>query len=53
MPELALNPLLEALKQATPTERKTITKALNTLARLLAQTSPSPTTTSALEVYEP
>jgi DNA-binding MarR family transcriptional regulator len=53
MPELALNPLLEALKQATPTERKTITKALNTLALLLAQTSPSPTTTSALEVYEP
>lgn len=52
MPELSLNPLLEALKQATPAERKTITKALNTLARLLAQTNPSQSATLG-EDYEP
>lgn len=35
MPQLALHPLLEAMRRATPAERKSITKALNTLARLL------------------
>jgi DNA-binding MarR family transcriptional regulator len=39
MPELSLNPLLEALQKATPNERRTITRALNILARLLAQTA--------------
>lgn len=37
MPELALSPLLEALQQASPAERQAITKALDTLARLLAK----------------
>jgi DNA-binding MarR family transcriptional regulator len=40
MPELALNPVLEALEQATPTQRQAITKALETLAHLLARTTP-------------
>jgi DNA-binding MarR family transcriptional regulator len=38
MPELALHPLLEALSQASPTERRAITQGLNTLAQLLFRT---------------
>ena len=38
MPELALHPLLEALGQASTTERKAITQGLNTLAHLLSRT---------------
>ncbi len=38
MPELALSPVLEALQHASPAERQSITKALDTLARLLAKT---------------
>jgi DNA-binding MarR family transcriptional regulator len=40
MPELSLNPLVEALEHATPVQRQTIKKALDTLAHLLAQTTP-------------
>ena len=35
MPELALHPLLEALRHASPTELRAITKGLNTLIQLL------------------
>jgi DNA-binding MarR family transcriptional regulator len=38
MPELALHPLLEALSQASPTERRAITQGLNTLSQLLSRT---------------
>jgi DNA-binding MarR family transcriptional regulator len=40
MPELSLNPLVEALEHATPIQRQTIKKALDTLAHLLAQATP-------------
>ena len=46
MPELALHPLLEALSQASPTELRSITKGLNTLAKLLSSTQ-TPTTSEA------
>jgi DNA-binding MarR family transcriptional regulator len=43
MPELALHPLLEALRHASPTERRSITRGLNTLAKLLSRTqTPTP-----------
>jgi DNA-binding MarR family transcriptional regulator len=42
MPELALHPLLEALGQASPTERRAITQGLNTLAQLLSRTGAQP-----------
>jgi DNA-binding MarR family transcriptional regulator len=38
MPELALHPLLEALRHATPTELRAITKGLDTLSKLLSRT---------------
>jgi len=38
MPELALHPLLEALRHASPAERRSITRGLNTLAKLLSRT---------------
>jgi DNA-binding MarR family transcriptional regulator len=38
MPELALHPLLEALRHASPTELRSITKGLDTLAQLLSRT---------------
>jgi len=38
MPELALHPLLEALSQASPTERRAITQGLNALSQLLSRT---------------
>ncbi|HTC74411.1 MAG TPA: MarR family transcriptional regulator [Edaphobacter sp.] len=38
MHELALHPLLEALRHASPTERRSITRGLNTLAKLLSRT---------------
>src|SRR6266851_5287338 len=44
MPELALHPLLEALRHASLTERRSITRGLNTLAKLLSRTQ-TPTTT--------
>jgi DNA-binding MarR family transcriptional regulator len=44
MPELALHPLLEALRHASPTQRRSITRGLNTLAKLLSRTQ-TPTTT--------
>ena len=53
MPELSLNPLLEALQKATPTERSTITRALNTLARLLAQTATTPASTNNPSLEDP
>jgi len=42
MPELALHPLLEALGQASPTERRTITQGLTTLSQLLSRTAGQP-----------
>jgi DNA-binding MarR family transcriptional regulator len=48
MPELALHPLLEALSHASPTERRSITRGLNTLAKLLSRTQ-TPTTSEAFE----
>ena len=39
MPELALHPLLEALQQATSSERKAITKGLDILTRILSSTA--------------
>jgi len=39
MPELALHPLLEALRQASPTELRSITKGLDTLTKLLSRTT--------------
>jgi hypothetical protein len=48
MPELALHPLLEALGQASPTERRSITRGLNTLAKLLSRTQ-TPTTNEAFD----
>ena len=47
MPELALHPLLEALRHASPTERRSITRGLNTLAKLLSRTQ-TPTTSEAI-----
>jgi DNA-binding MarR family transcriptional regulator len=41
MPELALNPLLEALTRATPAERDAITTGLDTLSRLFANSKPA------------
>jgi len=38
MPELALHPLLEALRHASPTELRSITKGLDTLTQLLSRT---------------
>ena len=38
MPELALHPLFEALRHATPTELGAITKGLDTLSKLLSRT---------------
>jgi DNA-binding MarR family transcriptional regulator len=37
MPELALHPLLEALRHASPTELRFITKGLDTLTQLLSR----------------
>jgi DNA-binding MarR family transcriptional regulator len=48
MPELALHPLLEALRHASPTERQSITQGLNTLAKLLSRTQ-TPTTSEAFD----
>ena len=48
MPELALHPLLEALRHASPTERKAITQGLNTLAKLLSRTR----TQASTEVFD-
>lgn len=42
MPELALHPLLEALTLGSPAELQSITKGLDTLARLLARTTTTP-----------
>ena len=39
MPELALHPLLEALRHASPTERRSITRGLDTLTQLLSRTA--------------
>jgi DNA-binding MarR family transcriptional regulator len=39
MPELALHPLLEALRLGSPAELQSITKGLDTLARLLSRTT--------------
>ena len=44
MPELALHPLLEALRHASPLERNSITRGLNTLAKLLSRTQTAATT---------
>jgi DNA-binding MarR family transcriptional regulator len=38
MPELALHPLLEALRHANPTELRAITKGLDTLTQLMSPT---------------
>jgi len=38
MPELALHPLLEALAEASATERRAISQGLNTLSQLLSRT---------------
>ena len=51
MPELALHPLLEALRHATPTERRSITRGLNTLAKLLSRTQ-TPTTSEVFDELE-
>jgi DNA-binding MarR family transcriptional regulator len=48
MPELALHPLLEALSHASPTELRSITRGLNTLAKLLSRTQ-TPTTSEAFD----
>jgi DNA-binding MarR family transcriptional regulator len=48
MPELALHPLLEALGHASPTERRSITRGLNTLAKLLSRTQ-TPATSEAFD----
>jgi DNA-binding MarR family transcriptional regulator len=48
MPELALHPLLEALRHASPTQRRSITRGLNTLAKLLSHTQ-TPTTNEAFD----
>jgi MarR family transcriptional regulator, organic hydroperoxide resistance regulator len=48
MPELALHPLLEALRHASPTQRRSITRGLNTLAKLLSRTQ-TPTTNEAFD----
>lgn len=42
MHELALHPLLEALRLASPAELQSITKGLDTLAQLLAHTTTTP-----------
>jgi DNA-binding MarR family transcriptional regulator len=49
MPELALHPLLEALRRASPSERKSITAGLDVLARLL---SPEATDADAPTFHE-
>jgi DNA-binding MarR family transcriptional regulator len=41
MPQLALHPLLEAMRRATPAERASITKGLDILARLLTPKAPT------------
>jgi DNA-binding MarR family transcriptional regulator len=43
MQELALHPLLEALAHASPTQRSSITRGLNTLAKLLSRTQTAAT----------
>jgi DNA-binding MarR family transcriptional regulator len=48
MPELTLHPLLEALSQASASERRVITQGLITLAQLLSRTQ-TPTTTEAFD----
>jgi DNA-binding MarR family transcriptional regulator len=48
MPELALHPLLEAIRHASPTERRSITRGLNTLAKLLTRTQ-TPTTSEVFD----
>jgi DNA-binding MarR family transcriptional regulator len=48
MPELALHPLLEALRHATPTQRRSITRGLNTLVKLLSRTQ-TPTTNEGFD----
>ena len=48
MPELTLHPRLEALGHASPTERRSITQGLNTLAKLLSRTQ-APTTKEAFD----
>ena len=48
MPELALHPLLEALRHATPTQRQSITRGLTTLAKLLSRIQ-TPTTNEAFD----
>jgi DNA-binding MarR family transcriptional regulator len=48
MPQLALHPLLEAMRRATPAERHSITKGLNTLARLLTHKTLAPSNNELL-----
>jgi DNA-binding MarR family transcriptional regulator len=48
MPQLALHPLLEAMRRATPAERASITKGLDTLARLLTRKTPAPNNNESL-----
>ena len=48
MPELALHPLLEALRHASSTQRRSITRGLNTLAKLLSRTQ-TPTTNEVFD----
>jgi DNA-binding MarR family transcriptional regulator len=48
MPELALHPLLEALRHASPTQRRSIARGLNTLAKLLSRTQ-TPTTNEVFD----
>jgi DNA-binding MarR family transcriptional regulator len=48
MPQLALHPLLEAMRRATPAERHSITTGLNTLTRLLTHKTPAPNSNETL-----
>jgi DNA-binding MarR family transcriptional regulator len=52
MPELALHPLLEALRHASPTELRSITKGLDTLVQLLARTGAKANDTAFDELDE-
>jgi DNA-binding MarR family transcriptional regulator len=52
MPELALHPLLEALGQASPAERRAIAQGLDTLARLLSRTG-APATSEIIDEFNP
>ncbi len=52
MPELSLNPLLEALQRASPKDRTAITSALDLLARLLIQNPPGSSSRLAIEDIE-